>query len=204
MKVNVDIQCALEEEQSGDIQRALADLHKLDVPWASEVVVRFVNDPLVVVGDCGEYVDGTATIVPQECADRGYSHPRWRVNRTVHGVTVHEVGHHIERELVSETDVALSDIKRVFEPDDTVSGYADENYRENFAECFRVYATVPWILHVMCPDRFEFLNQWVPTDQKQSPRANVDNYTGIIQYQIRTANTNKKLREWLSERGVEV
>lgn len=195
----------------------------------SRVVPKFEVDPFLFVltpdpdkvsGSCGEYKSpaqyGTLTKtdnppkgecwqVPDECAKRGYSDYRWRVNRTLQGVMIHELGHHLERQLYQKTDVTLEEVKSLFPEETDITNYSDKNYAENFAESWRVFVTNPLLLNAINPQKYNFFlthfNHELSGDYEWFEDS-FETMNGIVRNQLETASTNSHIREFLEAEGI--
>lgn len=216
----VDPQIATEKigEQDGDIpleirdtgvdwtdrmirerELALEDISKISTDLeVSQVQIIYTDNPNHVSGSCGEYRNyNQVWVVPGECATRGFSDYRWRVNRTIQGVTLHELGHYLDYQYIQAPG-------EVFPPETDITNYSDTNSRENFAECFRLWASNPDLLGIISPDKEKFIEQYLSTDNHGRLSESVAEFNGTVSRQLREASTNKHIRAGLRDRGIDV
>lgn len=180
------------------IELAFDDLSDLstDIP-IPEFRINLTNKPDSVSGGCGEFKPPNACwVVIPECASRGYSDYRWRVNRTPHGVIIHEIGHYIHQILVEYNHTTNQEIRQIFPPEDDITNYSDKNYRENFAESWRLFVTNKDLLEIIAEEKVEFFEKFfdVPSRDLESC---YEDYTGLIQSQLESASTNEHIRSSL-------
>ena len=83
--------------------------------------------------------------------------PGWIEDATALGAVAHELGHHVQK---------LRGWKKVdssyYDPyvkETPISAYARLSRPEDFAECFRLFATNPTLLSMLCPLRFDFFSR---------------------------------------------
>lgn len=184
------------DKQQSEIDLARDDLDSLEISFdVDEYRCRVGKGLPRRIPGCGLYDGESAWVEIEDCARRGYSDYRWRVNRTIHGVVIHESGHHIQKQLTEKTEFGNGDIWSVFRPEETVSSYAGQSSKENFAECWRVYVTCPELLELYGPDRYEFFENFAESPRYGSWVQEIADLSGLIKHQIETASTNEIVRQ---------
>lgn len=193
----IDRSLEMTDAEERGINLGLDDLEQIETKIEFPAIHVFLTgDPTHVSGSCGEFKSPNESwcCVP-ECASRGYSDYRWRVNRTPHGVIIHETGHHVHRILARRG--LNREIRSIFPPKQDITSYSGTNYRENFAESFRVYVTMRELLEIIDSKKVEFFDRFFSVPERDLKKE-FEDYTGMIQYQIETANTNEEIRENLN------
>lgn len=178
---------------------ALEDISKISTEVdVGRVQILYTDNPNHVSGSCGEYRNHNQVwVVPDECATRGFSDYRWRVNRTIQGVTLHELGHYLDYQYLQAPE-------DIFPPETDITNYSDTNSRENFAECFRLWASNPELLEIISPEKAEFIEQYFSTANHGRLSESVAEFNGTVSRQLREASTNEHIRAGLRDCGIDV
>ena len=194
----------LSQRHKEELNKAVQDLANSKCSFDYTTPDLILTDTMGAIPGCGLYrYPNSIYIIPDECAKRNYSDYRWRVNRTLHGVIIHEYGHHFERMLYDEDILTESNIKNIFKPKNDITNYSDVNYKENFAESFRVYITNPELLKAINKEKYNFFQKLIKTENDGKLEQWIETFTGTIRYQLETTNTNKHIRTYMKENNID-